>query len=51
MLHSTSAFEGGLADPVNEAQMAFHAVMHAMANPGRIYSLPSAAVPSKPLTP
>ncbi len=51
MLHSSSAFEGGLADPVNEAQSAFHAVMHAMANPGRIHSLPSAAAPSKPLTP
>lgn len=51
MLHSSSAFEGGMADPVNEAQTAFHAVMHAMANPGRIYPLVHAAMPSKPLTP
>ncbi|MND47914.1 Alpha-D-ribose 1-methylphosphonate 5-triphosphate synthase subunit PhnH [compost metagenome] len=51
MLHSSSAFEGGLADPVNEAQSAFHAVMHAIANPGRIYSLVQAATPPQPLTP
>jgi alpha-D-ribose 1-methylphosphonate 5-triphosphate synthase subunit PhnH len=51
MLHSSSAFEGGLADPVNEAQSAFHAVMHAIANPGRIYSLVQAAMPPEPLTP
>ncbi|MBC2886590.1 phosphonate C-P lyase system protein PhnH [Ochrobactrum sp. CM-21-5] len=51
MLHSSSAFEGGLADPVNEAQSAFRAVMHAIANPGRIYSLVQAATPPQPLTP
>lgn len=51
MLHSSSAFEGGLADPVNEAQSTFHAVMHAISNPGRIYSLVRAALPPQPLTP
>ncbi len=51
MLQSSSAFEGGLADPVNEAQTAFHAVMHAMANPGRIHPLACVTVPAAPLTP
>ena len=50
MLQS-SAFEGGLADPVNEAQSAFHGVMHAMANPGQINPLARAATPPQPLTP
>ncbi len=48
---TSSAFEGGFADPVTDAQSAFHAVMHAMANPGRIYPLARAATPPQPLTP
>jgi len=48
---ASSAFEGGFADPVTDAQSAFHAVMHAMANPGRIYPLARAATPPQPLTP
>ena len=48
---TSSAFEGGFADPVTNAQSAFHAVMHAMANPGRIYSLARTATPPQPLTP
>jgi|GEM_PF-460947 len=51
MLPSSPAFEGGLADPVTDAQSVFHAVMHAMANPGRIYPLAAAATPPQPLTP
>ncbi len=50
MLPSSPAFEGGLADPVTDAQSVFHAVMHAMANPGRIYPLAAAATPPQPLT-
>jgi len=49
--HSSPAFEGGLANPVTDAQSAFHAVMHAMANPGRVYALARAATPPLPLTP
>ncbi len=49
--HSSPAFEGGLANPVTDAQSAFHAVMHAMANPGRVYALARAAMPPLPLTP
>ncbi|MDH7787549.1 alpha-D-ribose 1-methylphosphonate 5-triphosphate synthase subunit PhnH [Ochrobactrum sp. 19YEA23] len=49
--HSSPAFEGGLANPVTDAQSAFHAVMHAMANPGRVYALVRAATPPQPLTP
>ncbi|EEQ95709.1 phosphonate metabolism [Brucella intermedia LMG 3301] len=51
MLPSSPAFEGGLANPVTDAQSVFHAVMHAMANPGRIYPLAAAATPPQPLTP
>ncbi|QNQ39477.1 phosphonate C-P lyase system protein PhnH [Brucella intermedia] len=51
MLPSSPAFEGGLANPVTDAQSVFHAVMHAMANPGRIYQLAAAATPPQPLTP
>ncbi|MFQ0813740.1 carbon-phosphorus lyase subunit PhnH [Brucella anthropi] len=51
MRHNSPAFEGGLVDPVTDAQAVFHAVMHAMANPGRIYPLQHAATPPKPLTP
>lgn len=47
----SSAYEGGFVDPVTEAQSAFHSVMHAMANPGRIYPLARAAMPPQPLTP
>lgn len=50
MLHSSPVFEGGLADPVTEAQSVFHAVMHAMANPGRIQPLLRAATPPPPLS-
>ncbi|NKB78957.1 phosphonate C-P lyase system protein PhnH [Ochrobactrum daejeonense] len=50
MLHTTPAFEGGFANPVTDAQAAFHAIMHAMANPGRIYPLERTANPPKPLT-
>jgi len=49
--HSSPAFEGGLANPVTDAQSVFHAVMHAMANPGRVYALARAAMPPLPLTP
>ncbi|WP_273792563.1 phosphonate C-P lyase system protein PhnH [Brucella anthropi] len=51
MLPSSPAFEGGLANPVTDAHSVFHAVMHAMANPGRIYPLAHAATPPQPLTP
>ena len=51
MLHNSPAFEGGFANPVTDAQSAFHAVMHAMANPGRIYPLDRTAMPPLPLTP
>lgn len=51
MLPSSPAFEGGLANPVTDAQSVFHAVMHAMANPGRIYPLAAAVTPPQPLTP
>lgn len=51
MLHSSQAFEGGLENPVADAQSIFHALMHAMANPGRIYALDRAALPPQPLTP
>lgn len=50
MLHSSPAFDGGLADPVTEAQSGFHALMHAMANPGRIQPLLRAVMPPEPLS-
>lgn len=49
--HSSPAFEGGLANPVTDAQSVFHAVMHAVANPSRVYALARAATPPQPLTP
>lgn len=51
MLPSSPAFEGGLANPVTDAQSVFHAVMHAMANPSRLYPLAAVATPPQPLTP
>lgn len=51
MLHSSQAFEGGLANPVRDAQTAFHALMHAMANPGQIFPLSPVTIPPQPLTP
>lgn len=51
MRHSSQVFEGGFTNPVADAQTAFHALMHAMANPGQVFPLSPVTMPPQPLTP
>lgn len=46
-----SGLEGGLADPVHEAQRAFRAVLDALANPGQIQELAVPAAGNTPVLP
>ena len=47
----TIDLEGGLADPVLDAQRGFRALMDALANPGTVQALDLALTPPAPLTP
>lgn len=46
-----AALDGGFSEPVFEAQRAFRAIMEAMARPGRVHPLETAARPPAPLSP
>lgn len=46
---SAVCVEGGFADPVMEAQVAFRALMDAMARPGSLCDLPGSLAPPAPL--
>ncbi len=47
----TIDLEGGLADPVLDAQRGFRALMDALANPGTVQALDLALTPPAPITP
>lgn len=44
-----ASIDGGFSSPVLDAQAAFHAVMHAMAEPGTIHPFDERATPPAPL--
>lgn len=50
MQQASQIFEGGFSEPVTEAQEVFHALMHALANPGEVKQLASTTTPPAPLT-